>query len=159
MKLSTPESRAIFRVIISQAAPEGKKFPPRLIPIISEKSKGTAEKPKPVGTGSINNSIIGIKIKAVGVFVDTARLHVSDPKKALAALQENGYTAESQEVLRTSLPNQTGALMKLTQKLGNAGINIKYLYGTMEDKQKSGMIVLEVDKPDLAINIFKNHKF
>ena len=100
-----------------------------------------------------------IAIQAVGVFLDTARIHVSDPDRALAALQENGYTAESQEVLRISLPNRTGALMELTQKLGNAGVNIKYLYGTMEDKQKSGMIVLEVDKPDLAINIFKNHQF
>ena len=100
-----------------------------------------------------------ISIKAVGVFLDTARLHVSDPKKALAVLQENGYTTESQEVLRISLPNRTGALMELTHKLGNAGININYLYGTMEDNQKSGMIVLEVDKPDLAVDIFKNHKF
>ena len=75
MKFSTPESRAIFRVIISQAAPEGKKFPPRMIPIISEKSKGTAENPKPpLNTGSINIQIIGIKINVVGVFATTPEI-------------------------------------------------------------------------------------
>ena len=73
MKFSTPESRAIFRVIISQAAPEGKKFPPRMIPIISEKSSGTDENPKP-NSGSINVVIIGIKINAVGVFATTPEI-------------------------------------------------------------------------------------
>ena len=49
--------------------------------------------------------------------------------------------------------------MELTQKLANADINIKYLYGTMEESQKRGIIILEVDNTDLANDIFKSHRF
>ena len=100
-----------------------------------------------------------ISVYAVGIFLDTARLYVSDPVKALALLQENNYVVEEREVLMVNLPNREGALMELTMKMGNAGINIDYLYGALEPKQKTGTIILEVDKPDLIVDIFKNHAF
>lgn len=101
----------------------------------------------------------GISIYAIGLFIDTARIHVSDAEKALYAIQEVGYPAEIREVLRIDLPNRQGALMELTQKIANAGINIHYLYGTMAEDQKSGIIILEVDQPQLTLDIFRNHKF
>ena len=100
-----------------------------------------------------------ISIFAIGLFIDTARLYVSHPEKALEAIQDNNYQAELRTVLRVQLPNRQGALMDLTQKLANANINIKYMYGTMEESQKRGIIILEVDNADLAMNIFKSHRF
>jgi hypothetical protein len=100
-----------------------------------------------------------IAIYAAGIFQDTARLYVSDTVKALLALQENNYVVEEREVLQVILPNYQGALMELTMKLGNAGINIEYLYGALEPEQKSGIIILDVDRPDLALKIFQNHQF
>ena len=100
-----------------------------------------------------------ISIFAIGLFIDTARLYVSHPDKALEAIQENNYQAELREVLRVQLPNRQGALMDLTQKLANAKINIKYLYGTMEESQKRGIIILEVDNIKLAMDLFRNHRF
>lgn len=100
-----------------------------------------------------------ISIFAIGLFIDTARLYVSHPDKALEAIQENNYQAELREVLRVQLPNRQGALMDLTQKLANAKINIIYLYGTMEESQKRGIIILEVDNIKLAMDLFRNHRF
>ena len=100
-----------------------------------------------------------ISIYAIGLFIDTARLFVSHPEKALEAIDQINYQAELREVLQVQLPNRQGALMDLTQKLANAKINIKYMYGTMEEKQKRGIIILEVDNPNLALNLFKNHRF
>ncbi len=100
-----------------------------------------------------------ISIFAIGLFIDTARLYVSHPEKALEAILDNNYQAELRKVLRVQLPNKQGALMELTQKLANAEINIKYLYGTMEESQKRGIIILEVDNTDLSMDIFKNHRF
>jgi len=100
-----------------------------------------------------------ISIFAIGLFIDTARLYVSHPEKALEAIQINNYPAELREVLRIQLPNKQGALMELTQKFANAEINIKYMYGTMEEKQKRGIIILEVDNAKLALDLFKNHRF
>lgn len=100
-----------------------------------------------------------INILAIGLFIDTARLFVDSAENALKYLQDQGYPAESREVLSIMMPNKSGALMEITKKLCNAGINITYLYGTMEKEQKRGRVVLEVDKMDLALDIFKNHKF
>jgi len=100
-----------------------------------------------------------VSIFAIGLFIDTARLYVSHPEKALEAIQMNNYQAELREVLRIQLPNKQGALMELTQKFANAEININYMYGTMEEKQKRGIIILEVDNAKLALDLFKNHRF
>jgi hypothetical protein len=66
---------------------------------------------------------------------------------------------EVRDVLRVNLPNRPGALMDLTMKLGNAGINIEFLYGALEEKQKQGIIILEVDQPDMAVSLFSNHRY
>jgi hypothetical protein len=116
---------------------------------------------RPKATGEMLRIIKkkNISIFGVGIFQDTARLYVSDSKQAYQVLHENNYVVEEREVLRVLLPNHPGALMELTTKLGNAGININYLYGALEPKQPSGTIILEVDNPALALDIFKSHKF
>jgi len=100
-----------------------------------------------------------IAVYAVGLFQDTARLYVSDPPKTISLLNDLNYVVEEREVLAISLPNKTGALMDLTMKLGNAKVNIEYMYGALEPKQKKGTIILEVDKPNLALELFRNHSF
>jgi hypothetical protein len=100
----------------------------------------------------------GISIYAIGLFIDTARLHVSDPELALQAIQEQGYQVELREVLHVDVPNKPGVLMELTQKLGNAGININHLYGAMGKNQERGIIIMEVDNIQLALDIFRNHE-
>ncbi|RMH96255.1 MAG: hypothetical protein D6681_12595 [Calditrichaeota bacterium] len=99
-----------------------------------------------------------ISVYAVAMFIDFARLVVSDADKAVAALQEHGYQVESRTVLRVQLVNRAGALMEFTQKLGNAGINIDYLYGSLHEKEKKGTIIVEVDQPELAMKLFENDK-
>jgi len=100
-----------------------------------------------------------INIDSIGLFIDTARLMVNRPEEARKALQENGYQADLREVLSMELPNRQGVLMEVTQKLSNAGINIIYLYGTMQAGQKSGLVILEVDNMPLALDLFANHTF
>jgi hypothetical protein len=98
-----------------------------------------------------------IAIYAIAMFIDFARMYVSRPQEAVGILHEHGYVAEIREALREAVPNRIGALMELTRKLGKAGINIDYLYGAMLERQKQGLIILEVDKPDLALKLFRNH--
>jgi len=100
----------------------------------------------------------GISIYAIGLFIDTARLNVSDPPLALQAIQEKGYQVELRDVLHAEVPNEPGVLMELTQKLGNAGININHLYGAMGKNQKQGIVIIDVDNIQLALDIFKNHE-
>ena len=75
----------------------------------------------------------------------------------MEAIQENGYQVELRDVLHVEVQNQPGILMELTQKLGNAGININHLYGAIGKDQKKGIIIMDVDNIKLALDIFKNH--
>ena len=99
----------------------------------------------------------GINILAIGVFFDTARLHVDDTAKAIQVLQEYEYQTEEREVLRVVMPNKPGMLSHLTEKLGKAGINIKYLYSTLAREQGNGTVILEVDQLQLAVDIFRDY--
>ncbi len=99
----------------------------------------------------------GINILAIGVFFDTARLHVDNTAKAIQVLQEYDYQTEEREALRVTMPNKPGMLSHLTEKLGKAGINIKYLYSTLTKEQTNGIVILEVDQLQLAVDIFREH--
>jgi hypothetical protein len=102
---------------------------------------------------------INVSVYAVAMFIDFARLHVSDPEKAYRLLPDYGYQVELSDALRVVLPNRRGVLMELALKIGNAGVNIDYMYCALQEKQKQGTVILEVDQPDLVIDLFKNHKF
>ena len=100
-----------------------------------------------------------ISIHAVGLFIDTARLHVSDPQKGLEVVQENGYVVELRDVIRVELPNKPGVLYEIAHKVANAGININNLYGAVGEKESKGVIIMETDNIPLTLDIFKNDKF
>ena len=100
-----------------------------------------------------------ISVYAVGLFIDTARLHVSDPQKALEVIQENGYVVELREVIRIELANKLGAIYEIAHKIANAGININNLYGAVGEKDTKGIIIMETDNIPLTLDIFKNDQF
>jgi hypothetical protein len=100
-----------------------------------------------------------ISIYAVGLFIDTARLHVSDPQKGLEVVQENGYVVELRDVIRLKLPNKSGMLYEIAYKIANAGININNLYGALGEKESEGVIIMETDNIPLTLDIFRNDKF
>ena len=100
-----------------------------------------------------------ISIYAVGLFIDTARLHVSDPQKGLEVVQESGYVVELREVIRVKLPNKPGVLYEIAHKVANAGININNLYAAVDSTDKEGVVIIETDNIPLTLDIFKNDKF
>ncbi|MFQ6618562.1 MAG: hypothetical protein ACE5QV_07725, partial [Fidelibacterota bacterium] len=76
-----------------------------------------------------------INIEAVGVFQDTAKLVVSKTGEAVKLLKDLKYEVEVREVLKADLENKPGELAFVTSKIGSAGINIEYCYGTMSRHQ------------------------
>jgi hypothetical protein len=100
-----------------------------------------------------------ISIYAVGLFIDTARLLVSNPQKGLEVVQEHGYVVELRDVIRVELPNKPGAIYQIAHKVANAGININNLYGAVGEKESAGILILETDNIPLTLDIFRNDKF
>ncbi len=97
----------------------------------------------------------GINIEAIGVFQDTAKLHVNNISKAQKILNKLNYTTELREVIRVDLENRPGALAELATKLGNKGINIEYCYGTLSKKGERVSVVLDVSDIERATKILE----
>ncbi len=76
----------------------------------------------------------GISIRALTVanLVDHAvvRLVVSEPQKALHLLGDRGVLVVSSSVLALDMPDEAGALAGVARRLGRAGVNIEYAYGS-----------------------------
>ncbi|OGD09301.1 MAG: hypothetical protein A2Y86_08035 [Candidatus Aminicenantes bacterium RBG_13_62_12] len=94
-----------------------------------------------------------INIEAIGVFHDTAKLHVKNVSKAVKLLNKLNYTTELRDVLKIDLENRPGALAELTTRLGNRGINIEYCYGTLSRKGNITSIILDVSDIEKAVSI------
>jgi hypothetical protein len=76
----------------------------------------------------------GISVRALTVanLVDHAvlRMVVSEPRQALHLLGERGILVVSSRVIGVDMPDRAGTLAALATKLGRAGVNIDYAYGS-----------------------------
>lgn len=76
----------------------------------------------------------GVSIRALTVenLVDHAvvRLVVSEPQKAIHLLGERGVLVLSSPVIAIDMPDEAGALADMARRLGRAGVNIEYAYGS-----------------------------
>ncbi|MDA3852811.1 MAG: amino acid-binding protein [Bacteroidales bacterium] len=75
---------------------------------------------------------VGINMSAFSV-ADSSdfgilRLIVSEPKKALEALKEEGFSVRLTDVLCLNVPNTPGALSKAMSILSEAKVEIEYMY-------------------------------
>jgi hypothetical protein len=82
------------------------------------------------------------------VFVMTTESNAK-AKKALASL---GGTITEEDVIEVEMPNKAGELQKVTRKIADAGINIKYVYGTTA-VAKSGICVIKTEEDKKVIKL------
>ena len=94
-----------------------------------------------------------INIEAIGLFQDIAKLSVSDPERAKNALFKHGYQVETREVLRMQVDNKPGSFAFIASRLGDAGLNIDYCYGTVGAGQKNAAVIVDVADLDRAMSV------
>ena len=75
---------------------------------------------------------VSIRALTVANLVDHAvvRLVVSDPRRALHLLGDRGVLAFTSDVLAVEVPDEGGTIAAIARRLGRAGINIEYAYGS-----------------------------
>lgn len=76
------------------------------------------------------------------------RMQVSSPAKAKKILRDLGLRVTEEEVLRVTLADKPGVLGELGSRLGKAGINADYAYGSVAKGSRKADVVLGVS--DLA---------
>jgi hypothetical protein len=93
-------------------------------------------------------NILGLCVQELPDF-GVLRIVVDSPGKARAALTREKLTFSATDVLALELPNEPGALAKVTKKLVRAGINIDYMYACATGDKALGIFkVSETSKAD-----------
>jgi hypothetical protein len=83
------------------------------------------------------------------------RLLVGDTDKAVDLLSQNDYIFDLMPVIALELDNHPGELAKVTTKFGEEGININYVYGSVQSPDAKCLFVFCPEDIDLAAKIFK----
>lgn len=100
---------------------------------------------------------VNIKALCVAEAMDygVVRLITNEPDIAGAALCDRGYGFIRNEVVLAEIPDRPGALAELCRKLADAGLDIRYLYGTVTPGGGVASAVLSTNDNDRAEELLK----
>lgn len=101
----------------------------------------------------------GINIRALSL-ADTAdfgvlRLIVDDPAGCSRALRENGFVAQQTEVVAVEVEDHPGGLHRILEVLDSHGINIEYMYASLERQVDRAVVVMKIDEREEAQEILR----
>jgi len=82
------------------------------------------------------------------------RLITDNPANAEEVLAKAGYKVKGQEVLGLVLDNRPGILNNVSRRLGDAGINIAYTYGSGFSDSEAALFIFKVSDLDKALEMF-----
>jgi len=82
------------------------------------------------------------------------RLLVNHTDKAIDLLSKNEYIFDIMPVIAIELENMPGTLAEITNKIGEEGININYVYGSVSSPDEKCLFVFCPEDIDLASKIF-----
>lgn len=121
---------------------------------LENKSGRLADVTKVLADGEIN-------LRAMTI-ADTAdfgilRLVVNNPDKAARILEENGFTIRITKVLGIEIDDKPGGLHKIMELFKENGLNIEYLYASLENKNQKAVVIFKVEDVKLGIKIIENN--
>jgi len=82
------------------------------------------------------------------------RLLVNHTDKAIDLLSKNDYIFDIMPVITIELENRPGTLAEITNRFGEEGININYVYGSVSSPEEKCLFVFCPEDIDLASKIF-----
>jgi len=101
----------------------------------------------------------GINIRALSL-ADTAdfgilRLIVSEPTRASETLRANGFTVATNEMVALEVPDRPGGLWEILTAVGEAALNVEYMYAFVRKTQENAVVMFRFDEPDRAIAVLQ----
>ncbi|ORC36549.1 amino acid-binding protein [Marispirochaeta aestuarii] len=122
---------------------------------LENKSGRLAEVTKTLGDAGVN--------MRAATIADTAdfgilRIVVDNPHKALDALDKKGFTAKVTDVFAIELEDRPGGLAEIMELFHKTGVNIEYLYSSLENKNNKAVVIFKVDDTEHGNKIFREHK-
>ncbi len=83
------------------------------------------------------------------------RVIVKEPLRAVEILRNAGMTAQLNDVIVAVMPDKIGSFDMLVQPVCDAGIDIKYLYSFIGEKEAEGRVAICTENMKEAVNILK----
>lgn len=81
------------------------------------------------------------------------RLIVTNQDKAKQVLKENGFTVGKTNVVAVEVDDKPGGLNRILTILGDAGVNVEYMYAFVQQSGKNAVLIFRFDRTDEAIDI------
>jgi hypothetical protein len=105
----------------------------------------------------------GINLRALSI-AETAefgilRMVADQPDEAVRKLKEAGFAARETDVIGVEVPDHPGALARIAALFRDEGINIQYLYASLEHKSDKAVIVIKVDDIGAGLGMLEKHGF
>ncbi len=120
---------------------------------LENKSGRLAEVAKVMGDNDIDISALSI---ADTTDFGILRLIVNKPDKAVRALDENGFTVGTTDVIGITVEDHPGGLAAALSTLEAAKVDIEYMYAFIGNKSSGrAMVILRVEDPVSAIETLK----
>ena len=96
-----------------------------------------------------------INIRALSIADTTKygilRLIVSDNKKAIDALERDGFIVKENEVIILAVPDEPNGLNSTLAVFDEKGINLEYLYAFVSSKTDEAIVVMRLENMEKAI--------
>ncbi|AIY90912.1 ACT domain-containing protein [Geoglobus acetivorans] len=107
-------------------------------------------------TGKLFQNNINIRAFTIAEAGDFGiiRMVVDNTDLAYRVLREAGFTVSLTEVLAVEVADEPGSLYRIAKALGDAGVNIEYVYAFTSEKHKA-LIILRVDDIENAIKVLE----
>ncbi len=79
------------------------------------------------------------------------RLILRDWEKAAELLEKDGFVVKLTDLVALEVSDSPGGLAKVLAALENTRVNLEYMYGFTETKERRGLLLFRFDDPDRAI--------
>jgi hypothetical protein len=102
-----------------------------------------------------------INIRAISI-ADTAdfgilRLIVDKQEAAFDALKAGGFTTRTTDVAAIEIDDTPGSLAAIMDFFQGAGINIEYLYASLENKVNKAVIIFKMNDHEKGLKVIADH--
>ena len=75
------------------------------------------------------------------------------PALAAEAVSKGGFTTRMTDVLAIEIPDQPGSLAKVMQIFKETGVNIEYLYASLEKDCSTAVVIFKVEDIEHGMKI------
>jgi hypothetical protein len=104
----------------------------------------------------------GINLRAISI-ADTAdfgilRIIVDKADAALESLAKAGFTTRTTDVIALEIQDVPGALAKIMEIFKATGVNIEYLYASLEKNGDKAVVIFKIEDIEHGLAIVREHK-